>query len=107
MRTPDLLVAKAPPAWPVEVRQRLARCMRCIATHGRCRRGHTRGTRLAAVQTAFSQPAAYVTVDRVQRARLMQIHDAGERPGEQHRVLGWSSRPVDLRSGWPTRSVEF
>jgi hypothetical protein len=38
-RTPDLLVAQAPPAWPGGVRQRLARCMRCIATHRRCRRG--------------------------------------------------------------------
>ena len=28
---PDRLFAKAPPAWPVEVRQRRARCMRCIA----------------------------------------------------------------------------
>ncbi len=42
-RTPDLLVAKAPPARLVGVRQRPARCMRCIATHGSCRWGHTGG----------------------------------------------------------------
>jgi hypothetical protein len=41
----DLLVAKAPPAWPVVVRQRLARCTRCIASHRRSRWGHTGGTR--------------------------------------------------------------
>src|SRR5829696_2995724 len=48
IRTPDLLVAKAPPAPPVGVRQRPARCMRCIPTHRRSRWGHTGGTRLAA-----------------------------------------------------------
>ena len=44
IQTPDLLVAKAPPARPVGIRQRLARCMRCVATHRCSRRGHTGGT---------------------------------------------------------------
>jgi hypothetical protein len=41
---PDLLVAKAPPAWLTGLGQRLVRCVRCIATYRRCRRGHTGGT---------------------------------------------------------------
>ena len=49
--------AVAIPAWPVGVRQRPARCMRCIAIHRLCRRAH-RATRLMGDAAGMRNSAA-------------------------------------------------